>query len=135
MLYLFGKNGIIETISGTFLHNFDKVRRKFMYEQKGSIEKMETLENSETIEDDVLKEINMEEDNTEKEKRKKKKRGRRKSVLFLTKELLFYRMKTYFGIELFYIIAAMLVFIPVFNHVSYKILRKVGYSYLTSELM
>lgn len=76
------------------------------------------------------------EKNEEKEQiEKKKHRTHKKSILVLTKELFFYRMPTYLGLELFYMIASMLVFFPVFDHVSYKILRKVGYSYLTSELM
>lgn len=96
-----------------------------MSEQTGKIEEFEKLEDDENVEDE----------NLEEKKTKKKKRVQKKSVLFLTKELLFYRLKAYLGIELFYIVASMLVLIPVLDHIFYRILRNVGYSYLTSELM
>ncbi len=78
------------------------------------------------------------EDNIKTEERGHKKTGkkkRKKSIMVLTKELFFYRITAYLGLELFYMIAAMLVLLPVFDHISYRVLRKVGYSYLTSELM
>lgn len=111
-----------------------------MSEQKEKREKLEKLEDNVKVrngnsdmEDENLENPDIEDENLD-EKTKKTKR-RKKSVLFLTKELFFYRLKAYLGIELFYIIAGMLVFIPVFNQLSYRVLRKVGYSYLTSELM
>lgn len=65
----------------------------------------------------------------------KKKKRRKKSVIFLTKELYFYKLRVYLGLEIFCLIASMLVTVPVFDNISYQILKKVGYSYLTSELM
>lgn len=109
-----------------------------MYEKKENSKELDIVtnyKNNERTEEQNKKDINSEEKQLEKETGKKTKRGKKKSVLFLTKELLFYRWKVYFGIEFFYIIAAMLLFMSGFEYMFYRMLKTVGYSYLTSELM